>query len=87
MSFNRENREGHYKDTKIVGKGSDGAMQMTFSAILGVLLIIGGVALGIYLNTQMNYGFIFGIPFVVIGIVLPLFLLWGLSGKVEEPNE
>lgn len=87
MSLNNENQEGHYDDTKIVGKGNDGAMQMTYCAILGVVMILGGVLLGVYLNTQIAFGFLLGIPVVVAGIVVPFLLLMNVArNKVEEPK-
>ena len=88
MSFNNSNEEGHYDNTRVVGKGTDGAMQMTFCAILGVAMIVIGVLFGVFMNTRTSYGFVYGIPIVIAGIVIPLLLLLSVARtNVEKPRD
>jgi hypothetical protein len=86
MSINNENQEGHYDDTKVVGKGTDGAIQTTVVLVFGAILIIAGFVLSVYMNT-LGYGFAIGIPLIIIGFVIPFaFLIFIARNKAEKPE-
>lgn len=59
-----------------VGHGFDGSMRFTLGIIAGLLMIIGGIGLVIYGNT-----YIFGVPLVILGLLLPILMQLVLSKK------
>lgn len=63
---------------KEVGHGLDGSLRFTLSAIFGLLLLIGGILLIVYANT-----YIIGVPLVVLGLLLPIFLEFALSSRAR----
>lgn len=60
---------------KEIGHGFDGSVRLTVSVVIGLLLVIGGVALVAYNNL------IIGIPVLLLGLILPIFLQLALGKK------
>lgn len=57
------------------GRKFDSAYGFSFSIALGLILFIAGLILSLTLGAGNSIGLIFGIPLVVIGLVLPLFMM------------
>lgn len=57
------------------GRKFDGAYGFSFSIALGLILFIAGLIISLTLGQGSSIGLIFGIPLVVIGLVLPLFMM------------
>lgn len=70
--------ENSHRDAEI-GRKFDGSYVFTIGIVLGLILIIAGVGLIAYLGGV--YSFIFGIPLLVIGLALPIFLQFVLAEK------
>jgi len=57
------------------GPKFDSAYGFSFSIALGLILFIAGLIISLTLGQGNSIGLIFGIPLLVIGIVLPLFMM------------
>lgn len=62
-----------------VGRKADGSYVFTIGIVLGLLLVAAGVGLTAYLGGV--YSFIFGVPLILLGLALPVFLQLALAGK------
>ena len=62
-----------------VGRKFDGSYIFTIGIVLGLILIVAGVGLIAYLGGI--YSFIFGVPLLLIGLALPIFLQMVLAEK------
>jgi hypothetical protein len=68
------------------GKGHrtfDSAYSFSFSIALGLLLFIGGLVISLTFGNGNTIGLIFGIPLLIAGLVLPLFMMRDLFSKNE----
>lgn len=63
---------------KEVGHGFDGSSRLTLSVIAGLLLVIAGVGLIVFVGS-----FIFGVPLLLLGLLLPIFLELILGRKQD----
>jgi hypothetical protein len=57
------------------GRKFDSAYGFSFSIALGLILFIAGLVISLTLGDGNSTGLIFGIPLLVIGLVLPLFMM------------
>jgi len=57
------------------GPKFDSAFGFSFSIALGLILFIAGLIISLTLGAGNSIGLIFGIPLVVIGLALPLFMM------------
>lgn len=76
MEANRPN------DVK-AGRTFDSAFSFSFSIALGLLLFIGGLVISLTFGNTNTLGLIFGIPLLIAGLVLPLFMMRDLFSKNE----
>ena len=65
----------------------DGAYGFSFSIAVGLVLFIGGLVISLTIGQGTNTGLIFGVPLLVAGIVIPLFMMRGLfkTTEIKEP--
>ena len=70
------------RDTaKPAGRTFDEAYGFSFSIALGLLLFIGGLVLSLTLGQESSFGLFVGIPLLVAGLVIPLFMMRGVFAR------
>jgi len=57
------------------GRTFDSAYSFSFSVALGLILFIAGLVISLTLGQSATVGLIFGIPLLIAGLVLPLFMM------------
>jgi predicted RNA-binding Zn-ribbon protein involved in translation (DUF1610 family) len=57
------------------GRTFDGAYGFSFAIGLGLVLFIGGLVLSLALNDGSGAGLLLGIPLLLAGLILPLFMM------------
>jgi len=57
------------------GRKFDSAYGFSFSIALGLVLFIAGLIISLNLNESTVLGLVFGIPLLVLGLALPLFMM------------
>lgn len=57
------------------GRTFDGAYGFSFAIGLGLVLFIGGLVLSLTLGQGSGAGLLFGIPLLLAGLILPLFMM------------
>ncbi len=64
----------------------DGAYGFSFSIAVGLLLFIAGLVISLTVG-EGSTGLIFGIPLLVAGVVIPIFMMRGLfkTSEIKEP--
>ncbi|HEX8142119.1 MAG TPA: hypothetical protein VF553_05945 [Pyrinomonadaceae bacterium] len=62
------------------GRTFDGAYGFSFAIGLGLVLFIGGLVLSLTLGEGSGAGLLFGIPLLLAGLILPLFMLRDVFG-------
>jgi len=67
------------------GKTFDSAYGFSFSIAVGLVLFIAGLIISLTLGEGTSIGLIFGIPLLVAGLVLPVFMMRDLF-KTNEIN-
>jgi|SRR5687767_763845 len=69
------------------GRTFDGAYGFSFSIALGLLLFIGGLVISLTLGGESNLGLVFGIPLLIAGLGVPLFMMRGVFARnnIDEP--
>jgi predicted RNA-binding Zn-ribbon protein involved in translation (DUF1610 family) len=68
------------------GKTFDSAYGFSFSIAVGLVLFIAGLVISLTLGEVTSIGLIFGIPLLVAGLVIPIFMMRDLF-KTNEINE
>lgn len=63
------------------GRTPDSAYSFSFAIALGLILFIAGLVISLTLGDGTSIGFIFGIPLLIAGLVLPLFMMRSLFTK------
>jgi predicted RNA-binding Zn-ribbon protein involved in translation (DUF1610 family) len=63
------------------GRTPDSAYSFSFAIALGLLLFIAGLVISLTLGEGTSIGLIFGIPLLLAGLVLPLFMMRNLFTK------
>ncbi len=69
------------------GKTFDSAYGFSFSIAVGLVLFIAGLVIALTLGEGTKIGLIFGIPLLVAGLVLPIFMMRDLfkSSEISAP--
>src|SRR5262252_7312756 len=69
------------------GKTFDGAYGFSFSIAVGLALFIAGLVISLTLSDGKTIGLIFGIPLLVAGLVIPVFMMRDLfkSSEINAP--
>lgn len=60
------------------GRTFDSAYSFSFSIGIGLVLFIAGLVISLTLGRDATVGLIFGIPLLIAGLVLPLFMMRNL---------
>lgn len=60
---------------RTAGRQADGAFGFSIAIGLGLLLFIAGLIVSLALTDGSAVGFLFGIPLMVAGVVVPLFMM------------
>jgi predicted RNA-binding Zn-ribbon protein involved in translation (DUF1610 family) len=55
----------------------DEAYGFSFAIALGLLLFIGGLVISLTVGRESSYGLLFGVPMILAGLVIPLFMMRG----------
>ena len=63
------------------GRTPDSAYSFSFAIALGLLLFIAGLVISLTLGEGTSIGLIFGIPLLLAGLILPLFMMRSLFTK------
>ena len=66
---------------KPAGRTFDEAYGFSFSIALGLLLFIGGLILSLTLGQESSFGLFVGIPLLIAGLVIPLFMMRGVFAR------
>jgi hypothetical protein len=61
----------------------DSAYSFSFSIAIGLLLFIAGLVISLTLGQSATIGLIFGIPLLIAGLVLPVFMMRDLFQRNE----
>lgn len=69
------------------GRTFDSAYSFSFSIAIGLLLFIAGLVISLTLGQGATVGLIFGIPLLIAGLVLPLFMMRDLFHRNEVSGE
>jgi predicted RNA-binding Zn-ribbon protein involved in translation (DUF1610 family) len=62
-------------ETGKTGRKFDSAFWFSFIIALGLILFIAGLIISLTLGQGSSVGLIFGIPLLVVGLILPLFMM------------
>ena len=65
------------------GRKFDSAYTFSFAIAVGLILFIGGLIISLTLGEGTSIGLIFGIPLLVAGLILPLFMMRDLFKQNE----
>jgi len=65
----------------------DSAYSFSFSIAIGLLLFIAGLVISLTLGQSATIGLIFGIPLLIAGLVLPVFMMRDLFQRNEVDGE
>ena len=65
----------------------DGAYGFSFSIALGLVLFIAGLVLSLTLGGDSSLGLVFGVPLLIAGLLVPLFMVRGVFARndIDEP--
>jgi len=69
------------------GRTFDSAYSFSFSIALGLLLFLAGLVISLTLGQSATIGLIFGVPLLIAGLVLPLFMMRNLFQRNEISGE
>src|SRR5713226_9662993 len=74
-------------ETAKSGKTFDSAYGFSFSIAVGLILFIAGLVISLTLGQGTNIGLIFGIPLLVAGLIIPIFMMRDLfkTNEIKEP--
>ncbi len=64
-------------------KTFDSAYGFSFSIALGLILFIGGLVISLALGEGTGIGLVFGIPLLIAGLAVPLFMMRDVFRKSE----
>ena len=69
------------------GRTFDSAYSFSFSVGIGLLLFIAGLVISLTLGQGATIGLIFGIPLLIAGLILPVFMMRDLfkTNEIKEP--
>ena len=65
----------------------DGAFGFSFSIAIGLVLFIAGLVISLTLGGGTGIGLIFGIPLLMAGLIIPIFMMRDLfkTNEIKEP--
>ncbi|MDQ2975355.1 MAG: hypothetical protein M3R69_08085 [Acidobacteriota bacterium] len=63
------------------GRTFDSAYSFSFAIALGLILFIAGLVISLTLGEGTSIGLVFGIPLLLAGLILPLFMMRDLFTK------
>src|SRR6266536_4872572 len=65
----------------------DSAYGFSFSIAVGLALFIAGLVISLTLGQGTNIGLIFGVPLLVAGLIIPIFMMRDLfkTNEIKEP--
>jgi hypothetical protein len=69
------------------GRTFDSAYSFSFSIALGLVLFIAGLVISLTLGQGASIGLIFGIPLLIAGLVLPVFMMRDLFRRNEVSGD
>lgn len=69
------------------GRTFDSAYSFSFSVAVGLVLFIAGLVISLTLGQGATIGLIFGIPLLIAGLVLPVFMMRDLFQHNEVNGE
>lgn len=75
--------QAHGPGVDRAGRTFDSAYGFSFSIALGLLLFIGGLVLSLALGQGSGIGLIFGIPLLIAGLAVPLFMMRNIFSANE----
>jgi hypothetical protein len=75
------------KATEKAGRTFDSAYNFSFSIAIGLILFIAGLIIVLTIGQGAMIGLIFGIPLLLTGLVLPLFMMRDLFRKSDVTGE
>ena len=69
------------------GRTFDSAYGFSFSIAVGLVLFIGGLVISLTLGEGTSIGLIFGIPLLVAGLIIPVFMMRDLfkTNEIKAP--
>src|SRR6266704_3545226 len=69
------------------GRTFDSAYGFSFSIAVGLILFIAGLVISLTLGQGTNIGLIFGIPLLVAGLIIPIFMMRDLfkTSEIQAP--
>src|SRR5438105_7682707 len=69
------------------GRTFDSAYGFSFSIAVGLILFIAGLVISLTLGQGTNIGLIFGIPLLVAGLIIPIFMMRDLfkTNEITAP--
>src|SRR5215211_6445876 len=65
------------------GRTMDEAYGFYFSIALGLVLFIGGLVISLTLGRESSFGLVFGVPLLIAGLAVPLFMMRGVFARNE----
>ena len=65
------------------GRSLDSAYTVSFAIAIGLVLFIAGLVISLTLGGDSNLGLIFGVPLLLAGLVVPLFMMRGFFTQNE----
>ncbi|MFS8086885.1 MAG: hypothetical protein ACMG6H_14725, partial [Acidobacteriota bacterium] len=74
-------------ETAKSGKTFDSFYGFSFSIAIGLALFIAGLVISLTVGQGTSLGLIFGVPLLVMGLVIPLFMMRDLfkTNEIKEP--
>jgi hypothetical protein len=69
------------------GRTFDSAYSFSFSIAIGLVLFIAGLVISLTLGQGATIGLIFGIPLLIAGLVLPIFMMRDLFQRNEVSGD
>jgi len=69
------------------GRTFDSAYSFSFSIAIGLVLFIAGLVISLTLGQGATLGLIFGVPLLIAGLVLPVFMMRDLFQRNEVTGD
>lgn len=69
------------------GRTFDSAYSFSFSIAVGLLLFIAGLVISLTIGQSASIGLIFGIPLLIAGLILPVFMMRDLFHHNEVSGD
>ncbi len=79
--------EANQPEAAKTGRTFDSAYSFSFSITIGLILFLAGLVISLTLGQGATIGLIFGIPLLIAGLVLPIFMMRDLFHRNEVTGE